>query len=83
MVNRNFRHIIKELFGKLRTSLKLKIRGIENVTEILSFDQEVMGSIHIWPIDQVDIKILLLAILTQLIPNVSKIMSEVMVADFH
>lgn len=76
MIKIKFRDIMEELLTKIRTNLTSKFRAIENVTEILAFDQEVMRSINIWPIEHVEIKFLLLAMLTQMVPSVSIILSN-------
>lgn len=70
MVKIKFRDIINELFTKIRTKITQKMREFEEATEILSYDQEVMSSLNIWPIDQVRIRFLLLAILTTTVPSV-------------
>lgn len=70
MVKIKFRDIINELFTKIRTKITQKMREFEEATEILSYDQEVMSSLNIWPIDQVRIRFLLLVILTTTVPSV-------------
>lgn len=62
------------LIEKIRSKLTLdNLFKYEQITEILSYDRQIMKQLNIWPPERVDIRLLFFYFFTMGIPSVSSI----------